>query len=157
MEYSEKIVVAIIAASVSILVSIVGFFTNRFQTKISQIRFEKELKNKYTNILYEKRIELYPAAFKISSKIKKIQEHGGIIPREQQLRILKNLNSWVEDEAGLFLSKEVISAYYNLRKSLGNAPGNCDSYTKVQIDKIWNARNDFRIALRNDISNLHRK
>ncbi|WP_407210917.1 hypothetical protein [Citrobacter portucalensis] len=36
MEYSEKIIVAIIAASVSILVSIFGFFTNLFQTKISQ-------------------------------------------------------------------------------------------------------------------------
>ncbi|MGK3225729.1 hypothetical protein ACCW94_11620 [Enterobacter soli] len=73
MEYSEKIVVAVIAASVSILVSIVGYFTNRFQTKISQKRFERELKNKYTNILYEKRIDLYPTAFSISSKIKKFK------------------------------------------------------------------------------------
>lgn len=73
MEYPEKIVVAIIAASVSILVSIVGYFTNRFQTKIAQIRFERELKSKYINILYEKRIELYPTAFKISSKIKKFK------------------------------------------------------------------------------------
>lgn len=157
MEYSEKIIVAIIAASVSILVSIFGFFTNLFQTKISQKRFERELKNKYTNILYEKRIELYPTAFKISSKIKKIQEHGGIIPREQQIRIVKKLNLWVEDEAGLFLSTDVINAYYKLRKSLGNLPGNGDRYTDIQIDKIWKARNDFRVALRNDISNLHRR
>ena len=157
MEYSDKIIIALISAGVSILISIIGIATSIYQSRNSQIKFEQEIKNKYINILYEKRIELYPFAFKLSSKIKKIQLYGGIIPQEQQIKILRKLNIWVEDEAGLFLSKDVIDAYYDLRKSLGNNPGNGDSYTSIQIEKIWDARNTFRVALRNDIRNLHKK
>ncbi len=157
MELSDKIIVAIIAGGVSFLVSIISFITTVYQNKTSQQKIELELKNKYVNILYEKRIHLYPIAFKITSKIKKINYNGGIISQDQQKNILKNLNAWVENEAGLFLSKEVINAYYNLRKALGNNPGKGGEYTHIQIEKIWKARTEFRSALRSDISNLHKR
>lgn len=80
-----------------------------------------------------------------------------IIPYEQQLRILRDLNYWVEKKSGIFLSQEVISSYYILRKALEKKPGNGDSYTETQINNLWIARNNFRSALRQDISNLHKK
>lgn len=116
-----------------------------------------EIKNNYTTVLYEKRIELYPYAFELSSKIKKLKPPLYIIPYEQQLRILRDLNYWVEKKSGIFLSQEVISSYYILRKALEKKPGNGDSYTETQINNLWIARNNFRSALRQDISNLHKK
>ena len=131
--------------------------TNTYQNSISKKKLEYEIKNKYTSILYEKRIELYPTAFKLSSRIKKINSEAKIISQEQQIKILRQLNSWVENDAGLFLSKEVIDSYYKLRKALGNNPGDGASYTDIQVEKLWNSRNEFRAALRHDISNLHRR
>lgn len=157
MELSEKIIVAIIAGSVSLTISAISIITNIIQNKQSEKKLRAEIKNKYTNLLYEKRMSLYPSAFKITSKIKRLSTPLGIIPQEQQIKILKQINLWVENEAGLFLSKEVIDTYYILRKHLGKNPGNGTNYTQTQIDNLWLARNSFRSALRNDISNLHKR
>lgn len=157
MEFSDTTIVAIISGSISLFVSLIGVFTNAYQNFISKKKLEYEIKNKYTNTLYEKRMALYPTAFKLSSGIKKLNSEAKIIPQEQQVKILRQLNAWVENDAGLFLSKEVIDSYYKLRKALGNNPGDGTSYTDIQVEKLWNARNEFRAALRYDISNLHRR
>ena len=73
------------------------------------------------------------------------------------MRVLKDLNEWAESDAGLFMSKNVIDAYYSLRKELGKNPGDGKYYNQVQVDKIWQARTSFRSALRADISHLHYK
>lgn len=157
MVLSEKIIIAGISTSISLFIAIIGFVISLIKMKGERKKIILEIKNSYTTALYEKRMELYPYAFELSSKIKKLKPPLYIISHEQQLRILKNLNSWVENKSGIFLSQEVISSYYSLRKELGKNPGNGDGYTETQINNLWTARNNFRSALRQDISNLHKK
>ncbi|MEZ9782357.1 hypothetical protein AB4292_17365 [Vibrio cyclitrophicus] len=157
MEISEKLMTAIIAGGVSLFVALISFVTNVYQNKMAEKKLKTEIKNKFTEKLYEKRIELYPKAFLIVSKIQKRKAPELIISKDLQANVLTELNLWAENEAGLFLSKDVIKSYYSLRKELGNNPGDGEKYTKIQADKIWKARTNFRSALRSDIAFLHYK
>lgn len=155
MDLSEKIIVALIAGLVSLVVAMLGFLATYFQHKASRKKLEKEFENKFIEKLYIKRAELYPTAFDHVSRIRRLKKPEGIIPKEYQDSILKDLNIWTESEAGLFMSDDVIKAYYELRKVLGKNPGNGQYYTDIQIEKIWNARVNFRVALRRDLGSLH--
>ena len=131
-------------------IALLGIVAASFQNKAALKKLRKEIQTKFLEKLYEKRIELYPEAFRISNRIVRFKKPD----LDKQQEILLELNKWAGD-AGLFLSTEVISAYYDLRKSLGNNPGNGEFYDDVQIEKSWAARTEFRAALRADIRTMH--
>jgi len=153
---SEKILVAAIAGSVSLVVALFGLLAGYFQHRNAIDKLKVEIDNKYNERLYEKRINLYPEAFRIASRIKKLKKPELIIPKNIQEEILKELNVWAEGDAGLFMSNNTIKCYFELRESLGNNPGDGEFYTHRQVEKIWEARTNFRKALRADVGNLHK-
>ena len=155
MSISEAIITALIAGVVSIIVSLIGVFISLRQLKYSERKLRFEIRQKYMDKLYDKRMELYPKAFLISSKIKRRKLPQGINTQNEILEILKSLNAWAEEEAGLFMSANAVRSYWDLREVLGKNPGSGEHYHERQIEKIWDARVAFRSALRADIGVLH--
>lgn len=155
MNLSEKLMVALIAGGISLVASLVGVVVSLRQVKVSERKIKEEIQHKYLHKLYDKRIELYPEAFKISSKIKKKKKPDGINPPQEIKMILSDLDFWAEGEAGLFLSPKTIRAYWDLRDALSKNPGGGENYQEQQINNIWQARVNFRSALRRDIGVMH--
>lgn len=152
---SENIMVALISASVSLVVALFGMLMNLIHHRNVLRKITIENRNKYLEKLYEKRIELYPEGFRIVSRIILLKKPERIISEDIQKKLLIDLSVWVQGDAGLFMSKKTIKCYYELKDFLGNSPGNSPYYTANQAKKIWLARNQFLKSLRTDIGNLH--
>ena len=152
---SEKLIAAVIAGLVSLIIAGFGILSTHRQNKLAQKRLKKEFQNKFTEKLYEKRMELYPAAFRTAGRIRKLKMPQGITPLEYQKIACDELSIWGEGEAGLFMSDELFNAYWEFRKALANNPGNSEFYSDKQVEKLWRARQRFRQSLRADLGNLY--
>ncbi|NMH64311.1 hypothetical protein [Shewanella salipaludis] len=153
---SETVMVSLIAGSVSLIVALFGILATQIQYRNALRKIKIDLENKYTERLYEERINIYPEGFRIASRIRKLRKPELITPKHVQEEILKELNIWSEGSAGLYLSNNAIDAYFKLREALAKNPGNGEFYTEIQADNLWKARSEFRKALREDIGNLHK-
>ncbi len=159
MEISEKILTALVAGGFSLALGSISFLVSYITTKKTlaskEKQFEQEIKLKFIEKLYELRLQCYPKAFSITNKIRREKAPNHIDSQEDLREILNSLETWVEEEAGLFLSNNSIRAYRELREMLGKNPALKNKYTKEQADKIWTARNEFRKWLRRDIGNIY--
>lgn len=155
MEVTDKIIAAVIASCISLVIALITYKSAFKKLKEERLNFEKELEHRYIDKLFEKRMQMYPSAFASAGKIYRLKAPEYITPNEKLRKIKYELKEWAEGEAGLFISKELIEAFNNLMDVLSKKPGNIDSYTLEQADKIWKARNDFRASLRKDLGILH--
>ncbi len=155
MILSDTILVAIIAGVVSLLVSLIGYFVSLHQVRSSQKRLEREIRHEFAGRIYEQRIRLYPEGYRILGRLRRVKKPQYLPPPETLKIIRDEINRWVDQDAGIFLSRDALRAYWELRKALGKNPGNGDQYTEEQATKIWKARNNFRLQLRKDIGNLY--
>ena len=155
MELTDKILAAIIASSISLIIAIITHLTTAKKIKIEKSNLEKEFEHRYIDKLFEKRIDLYPTAFAIAGKASRLKAPEYIVPSEDLLKVKYELTDWAEGEAGLFMSKELVEAFYNFTNVLSKKPSNGENYSLEQADKIWNYRNNFRSKLRRDLGILH--
>ena len=155
MGVSDIVLAAIVAASISLLISIVGFVASYLQVKSSRRRLERELRHSFTDKVYEHRIRLYPEGLQITSRIKRRKRPQYLDPPEVIKSIKDDLNRWGEGEAGLFMSGKSVQAYWKLRDELRKNPGLGERYTEKQSQNIWKARVEFRRQLRRDLGNLY--
>jgi hypothetical protein len=151
----DTILVAMIAGVVSLLVSLVGSLASLHQVRSSQKRLEREIRHEFAGRIYEQRIRLYPEGYRILGRLRRVRKPQ-YLPSPETLKIIKDeINKWVDQDAGIFLSKDALKAYWELRTALGKNPGSGGQYTEEQANKIWSARNNFRLQLRKDIGNLY--
>lgn len=159
IEISEKLLTVLIAGGVSLVGGLISYFASDRTTKQTlaskERQFEQEIKIKFIEKLYELRLQCYPEAFANTGKIKRKKAPDFINSQEELREILNSLETWVEEEAGLFLSKDAIRAHRELREVLGKNPAFQNKYSKEQADKIWEARNEFRKWLRRDLRNIY--
>lgn len=152
----SKVTSALIAGGVSFLIAIISYITTVFKVKHDNKKLELELKNKYTEKIYERRLALYPEAFVITDKlgknIDKIKEEK--IP-SLYLGIEKELRKWKSGEVNLILSESSINAYYTLLKCFKSNPALGSRYNKDQYDRFYSSRTKFRNCLREDIGLLY--
>lgn len=62
----NKLLAALIAAGVSIVVSAIGFPSSWFALRAKRIELERQIRSGYMQKLYERRLDLYPKVFKIT-------------------------------------------------------------------------------------------
>ncbi|WP_207061967.1 hypothetical protein [Motiliproteus sp. SC1-56] len=155
IDISDKILAALIAAAVSIITALVSYLLTLRKLKDARESFDKEIDHRYIDKLYEKRIELYPKAFELAGKIRQKKGVGGINPTHEQTKIKESIVEWAEGEAGLFMSTDLVEAYYELIRCLAKQPGLGDEYSPHQVDNLWKARTKFRSCLRRDVGILH--
>lgn len=148
---NPKVMSALIAAAVSVIVSLGTIWATRYKAITEKERQERELERKLTEKLYEKRIEIYPKAFSITQGLL-----GNIVLNENLKRkeideIYKALSSWVNSDASFILSKKSLKAYCKTRNSLLVEPDDNGNYSKEQRGAMWEAKNKLRSSLRDDV------
>lgn len=157
MIISDTVIAALVAGFVSLVVSVVGVFTIRYQLRHDKMKSESDQKHDYSQQLYEQRVRVYPIGYAITSRIMRRPKPDFLQSVESLRNTGMHLNKWVQEEAGLFMSRDSLKAYWDLRNALSKKPGHGDAWTEEQANKLWNARTIFRRQLRNDIGNLYRE
>jgi len=150
-----KVQTALIAGVVSLIVSVITYFATRQRIQAERDNLADQLRRGFTEKLYALRLDIYIEAFDITQDLGK---KGGRTDKEI-IAIIDNaaekLSDWRNHRAALVLSEKALDAYYSLTKRLKRNPGDGTAYTEQQITNIWNARNSFRGALRNDIGLIY--
>jgi hypothetical protein len=150
----DIIIVALIAGSVSLIVSSIGLGATLITNAANRRRLEREIRHKFVEKLYEIRLETYPEAFEITQLILRRKMPMKINKRDELMAIRKRLLEWSNGKAALVISRQSMRALYALKDALNKRPASEDEYTDEQVQKIWITRNQFRRSLRRDLGIL---
>jgi|GEM_PF-918181 len=148
---NTQVVTALIAAAVSLTVSIVALAAARLNERSGRQRQERELQRKLTEKLYDLRIHHYPRAFSLTRGLLGDVVSRVDITQEQIDKIREELADWNASDASFILSKRSLEAYYALREALAVIPSDITRYSAEQREAMWRAKNVFRARLRDDV------
>lgn len=151
----DKILTAIIAGSISLVVSLIGFLSSWIALQAKKNEIERNLKNSYMERLYEMRLKNYPKALEITKYVTRLPKKESSFNREDILAIRDSLGEWLNGEGGLVASEELINALYEVRDRLSADYGGDQEYSRQQMEKIVSVISNFRRELRADIRFLH--
>ena len=152
----EKLIAALIAGLVSLLVSCSALFSAWFGLKAKRRELERGLSGKYMEKLYEIRLKEYPEAFRITKGLTIPPKAWKSFLREDILEKRNALSDWINGSAGLVASANVLRAVRPLISTLGAQYGNGDEYQRAQMEKMISFTVRLRRELRRDIQHLHR-
>lgn len=147
------IIVTVITAITSLVVSLFTFFQFRQSEKRHNQQFNKTLKRSITTKLVDLRIENYPEAFAITEFI--VKEKGNNFDPVRIKQVKQDLFHWKAGIIRMIISEESNLYLNSLREALSKNPAEGDKYSEEQVSKIWKKRNLFRRSLRSDIGILH--
>lgn len=147
---SDAILTAAIAATVSLLVSLV---TTWSEGK----RHKREMTRRSTEKVLDLRLKAYPLVFKITDQVtgQILFNKDRLITAEALHVTLGELQEWHRAMAGFLLTPNSIRAYRALREALAARPAESSCYTRRQLEAIWTAKNEFRGALKADLYLLY--
>jgi len=149
--FTPSIIASITALCVSFITLFQYFKNQRFQQK----QIDKNLNRSLTTKLYNLRLEHYPKAYEITDLIYK--QKGGNYSVDELKNILEELIEWKKGLINLIISVESRDSYYILRDILMKNPAHQESYSDLQIEKIFNANKSFRKQLRRDLGFMYRE
>jgi len=106
----------VLSASIAGLISLIGVFislyTSQRTIKSQSERFEKELQRRFTDKLYELRLDSYPKAFEITDDLRREFLLKKVISIEKLTSIRMKLLRWNKTRAGFLLSESSLRDYY---------------------------------------------
>ena len=154
MNLNPVVLSASIAGVISLIGVLISFITNQHSIKTQGDRFEKELQRRFTDKLYELRLDSYPKAFEITDDLRGefLFRKGISIKKLASIRL--ELSKWNKTKAGFLLSESSLREYYAIRDSLDFSPPN-DVLTEDRMNTIWKCKNRFRSALKEDLNLLY--
>lgn len=152
---NEIITPSIIAALISLIISIITLFQFFRSQKLQQKQFDKNLSRGLTSKLYDLRIDCYPKAFEITDSIHKLK--GGNYDPKIIQTALAELIDWKKGIVSLVISVEALESFIALRDVLMRNPEKKDTYSSTQIENISHRTKEFRKQLRRDIGFLFRE
>lgn len=155
VQLNATIVSASIAGLVSVTVGTLSFFANRRATSAGSLERERQMQRRLTERLYELRLAAYPLAFEITGPLAREElfqnaETAGLVARTGD-----GLREWNRTLGALVMSKPTLKAYYEIREALAVVPSEAAGYDVAQLDRIWEAKNGFRRAMRRDLKLLY--
>ena len=146
---------AIIAGVISIFIALISFFIAYLGVKAQMERFRQEQSRGLATKIYDRRLEIYPAAFAITEKLDRSKGLTADNKIENFKTAGEKMTEWHGSGAALIMSGQSIKTYYLLLKSIGKQPAEPDNFSEIQLEKIRNCRSAFRLSLRKDIGMLH--
>lgn len=152
MTLDNTLITTIIAHFISISGIVISFYISRRTLINESKRLERQLQRQFTEKLYEKRLQSYPLAFEITEDITGEYLYSTNISKDVLLDTRKSLLEW-NRKNGLILSQKSVQSFYNLKKILKIE--NDIILTKETLDLIFEAKNQFRSALREDLNLLY--
>jgi hypothetical protein len=165
MQLADEVVAALIAAGVSIIASLVTYFTTKHQMSLErenlakQLALEREkletqLKRQFTDRLYDLRLKCYPEAFQITEPLSQVSKIAEEDLYDFYQSVKEQLKAWKEKDASFLMSNDALKMFYEFWQALRKNPEKGNTYSEVQKENIWRARNRFRGALRSDVGLL---
>ncbi len=152
-----RILSALIAGIVSLVVSLGSLWATRYKIESEKQKQERELERKLTEKLYERRMDVYPKAFSITSRLLGHILQTENISRNAIQEIYNQISEWSSSDANFLLSKKSLKAYYRLRDSLLVEPEIGDNYSKIQREEMWKSKNKLRPCLVDDLKLLFKE
>lgn len=147
-------VAALIAGSVSVIVSMIGFLVAKHKLRHEISLFTRQADVDLIKKLYELRLDLYGKAFDITDRIYRRSESDWF--QETDVRDwLNDLRDWKSGSVNLVISYGALNAFRELEQALATNPGHQSTYTTNQIKKVYSLRDTFRSSLRKDVRLLH--
>jgi hypothetical protein len=148
------IITALIAGSISLIVSVITYVTTKRQMALEREKLERQLKRKFTERLYDLRLQHYAKAFEITENLGKGELTATAGLQSQHIAIRDQLKNWKSGEVNLIISDKALEEFYELLRALKKNPEKGTVYSNTQIDNLWRARNKLRGALRFDLGLL---
>lgn len=152
---NDIIIPAIIAGGVSIFVSLISFLSVVKKSKDEYRTFQLDVINRYTSVLYEKRLEVYPKVFEITDKIGKVHRYPEVATQEYINSVNQDLRDWKSGIVNLIISEKALNAYYDLLDSFKAKPAKGCTYNGQQMQRMYEKRTAFHNELRRDLDLLH--
>lgn len=127
------------------------------QLALEQEKFDRQLQRPLTEKLYDMRVSSYPQALQITESLRRsrLWKEGQVITKEYLNRVEAELDEWHGAKAAFLMSDNALAALDVLHRSLRAKPDANGKYSEAQLQAIWEGKNKFRIALRNDIFLLY--
>lgn len=150
---------AIISAIVSLTVTLITVSVSRSTIKAEREKLERELQRTMTVKLYDVRIEAYPHAMQITEQLRKssLAKQGENLTEDYFKEVLSQLDAWHATKAAFIISRNSLYKLYALRKILREKPASNSHYSAEQLDRVGEAKGEFRSALRADIQLLFKE
>lgn len=146
---AEVVVPAVIAAAVSVTISL-------YTQMLLHRQWAEDRNRSMTERLYERRIETYPIAMRLTEPLR-----GDVLRdfRGDKALLLADVGSKLEDwrsgDAAFIVSRKSHAATMSLRDALQSQLAEGDRFTEAEVETLWNAKNDFRLSLRQDMRLLY--
>jgi hypothetical protein len=145
------VVAALVAALVSTIGLLVSVFLTRHQLQDERRRHERDLQRRLTEKLYDRRLDTYPKAISITAPLMGNVLFSQPVTAAHLAPVADGLIAWTQTDAGFLLSDASRKAYYTLRECLRQPPESGPVYSEPELRRLWNAKNAFRRALRDDM------
>jgi len=88
------------------------------QIQLQRHLLERQLERKFTEKLYDLRLERYPEAFEITDELRGEYIFENRIDSKTLMSIRKRLQEWNKTKAAFLLSEQSLKSFYRLRKAL---------------------------------------
>lgn len=108
-----ELIIAIISGLITLFAS---FLIASYQARVEFRKIARQLEEKYTTSLFEKRLEGYPKLFKILNELNNDIEYNGH-SREKLIKFQKQFDNWMSDNA-LFLTNATAPMAWGYRNFL---------------------------------------
>ena len=135
---------AIIAGGVSLISAFATYYTTKWKTS-------KELDGVFASRLHDLRLSEYPRAFNLTESLGKRYELSHEDATTKWLEMIAELRTWKGGVASLVMSEQSLDWYYKLNEALKATPAKGSYFNEQQVERIFNARTQFRLSLRKDI------
>jgi hypothetical protein len=125
------------------------------QIQLQRHLLERQLERKFTEKLYDLRLERYPEAFEITDDLRGEYLFENNIDPKVLASVRKRLQDWNKTKAAFLLSEKSLKAFYKLRKALLLSLSSGNTFSEENVKRIWECKNSFRTALKEDVDLLY--
>jgi hypothetical protein len=146
---STAVVSALIAGVVSLVGGVLTYRASLISTRHLYKSKERELSRKMTEKLVDLRLQTYPSAFQILSRLTEKELNESEITKPECMEIRKELMDWKNQKGVFLLSENAFKSYYKLLENLAVSE---DKLTKKEAHNLLQAKNDLSRKLRVDVN-----
>ena len=155
MEISVPLLSALVAALISLVVGVLTFVATSRSLANQRRMQERELDRRFTQRLYDLRLDSYPRAFEITDRLRGDELFSPSLTVSDLEAVARDLNEWYRTKAAFVLSDDSMKAWYAIKGVLAKKPAPDGHHSEESRQAIWHAKNRLRAALRADINLLY--
>ena len=152
---SGAAVAALVAGLVSLVVGALTYFATLRGLMNQREMQERSREHNLSLKLIDLRLAAYPEAFEITDDLRGEFLFRPDLSWEDLQVVSQKLADWHKRRAAFILSAEAISAWYAIRGALSPRPDSRGHIAADARNKVWEAKNKFRSALRKDLQLLY--